>query len=996
VSRSNSNRRGKKPASDVGASPTVSLQADTPTPQIVADGLSLDGILQDLPVGVIIAEAPSGRILYGNRRIREMYGEGYHASRNVEDYANWRPHRLDGRPFEPQDLPLARALQGQMVRGEEMMFPRPNGDPLIVSVNARPLCDRSGRIVAAMITVEDITQRKRTEQVLIDGEQRLRFVLENSPDTIFVQDADLRYLWISKPSAPLLAEDCLGKTDLELIKDPNEARQLVAIKRKVMAENRSTRTEIPLTFQGRPGCFEATFEPWRDGNGHVIGLAGYVRDITETKQAEQALRAGEQTARRQLAEIQAIYDSAHVGLCVFDLDLRYLRINQRLAEINGIPAADHIGKTVRDIVPDLAPLAREIVDRIFQTGQPVLDIEFSGTTAARPDVQRYWVEQWLPLKDAEGNVVAINVSAEEVTERKQAEQTLQQRNLHLQILSDTASQLLRSRDPQALMDRLCRQVMEVTDCHAFFNYLLDHDARRLHLNAWAGIPEEAAGQIEWLAYDSESVCGCVAQVGQRIIAENLPGSGDPRLQLARSFDLKAYACHPLVIQTGVIGTLSFGSRSRNRFSDEELGMMNTVADLVAVAMDRVRGERQLQEVASTLERRVAERTAEAQGRARQLQRLAAELTQAEQRERQRLAEVLHDHLQQLLVGAKFNLGVLRSQIKAKEPRQAISEVDDLLDESLAASRSLTVELSPPVLHEGTFTQVLHWLAHWMNQKHRLTVEVQADEQVNPQAEEVRVLLFQAVRELLFNTVKHAKVDRARVRMSRSNPGLVQVVVEDKGVGFDPQRKRDEQVDSHVGGFGLFSIHERLELLGGTVRIESRPGEGTRVTLTAPSRLSDSPASQAAVQAIPHSADPTVQEPAGVFQEGQAIRVLLADDHAVLRDGLTRLLQIQGGIQVVGQAKDGQEAVELALRLRPEVVVMDVDMPRLGGVEATRRIVRDRPGTKVIGLSMHVQEDVAAQMQAAGAAGYLTKTSAPNLLVEMIRKQVVRPDGGSRA
>jgi PAS domain S-box-containing protein len=143
--------------------------------------------------------------------------------------------------------------------------------------------------------------------------------------------------------------------------------------------------------------------------------------------AEQALRESEEKVRSQLNEIEAIYKSAHVGMCVFDRNLRFVRINDRLSEINGVPAEDHIGKTVREVVPDLADLAGKIADRVFLTGEPVLNVEFSGTTPSYPGIERYWVEQWLPLKDPSGEVIGINVVVEEVTDRKRAHAELEMR-----------------------------------------------------------------------------------------------------------------------------------------------------------------------------------------------------------------------------------------------------------------------------------------------------------------------------------------------------------------------------------------------------------------------------------------------------------------------------------------------------------------------------------------------------------------------------------------
>lgn len=214
------------------------------------------------------------------------------------------------------------------------------------------------------------------------------------------------------------------------------------------------------------------------------------------------------------------------------------------------------------------------------------------------------------------------------------------------------------------------------------------------------------------------------------------------------------------------------------------------------------------------------------------------IAQAEQRERQRLATILHDHLQQLLVGAKFNLNILNGQTGDAEMRESLRHVDELLDQSLTTSRSLTVELSPPILHEGTFSQVLQWLGRWAKDKHALSVDVQTDEQIDLKDKNVRILLFQAIRELLLNVRKHAKVDNACIQMKHDGKHI-EILVTDEGEGFDSTCKdRLETKGNGTGsGFGLFSIAERLELLSGCMEVHSRPGEGTRVRLVAPREAS---------------------------------------------------------------------------------------------------------------------------------------------------------------
>ncbi len=177
----------------------------------------------------------------------------------------------------------------------------------------------------------------------------------------------------------------------------------------------------------------------------------------------------------------------------------------------------------------------------------------------------------------------------EVRERKEAEDEVRKAATRFEILSSIASQLLESKNPQQIVNSLCSRVMEYLDCHIFVNYLVDEQAHRLHINATGGIPEKMARDIEWLEF-GQAICGRVAQEGKRIVAENIQESCDARADLVRSVGIKAYACHPILVQGKVIGTLSFGTRSRKSFSDDDLATMKTVTDQVATAMERTRAE----------------------------------------------------------------------------------------------------------------------------------------------------------------------------------------------------------------------------------------------------------------------------------------------------------------------------------------------------------------------------------------------------------------------
>ena len=197
----------------------------------------------------------------------------------------------------------------------------------------------------------------------------------------------------------------------------------------------------------------------------------------------------------------------------------------------------------------------------------------------------------------------------DITELKKTESALQRGVQKLDILAETARQLLASEAPERIVQMVCERVMHYLDCQVFFNYLIEDDTHRMRLNAWAGIPEDNAHGIGMLDF-GVAVCGCVGRDGERIIAEDILHTPDERTDLVRSFGISAYACHPLIYQGKTIGTLSFGTRNRPRFTEEETELMRAVTDLVATAMARKKSEDALRKARDDLDDRVQERTAD--------------------------------------------------------------------------------------------------------------------------------------------------------------------------------------------------------------------------------------------------------------------------------------------------------------------------------------------------------------------------------------------------
>jgi PAS domain S-box-containing protein len=402
----------------------------------------------------------------------------------------------------------------------------------------------------------------------------------------------------------------------------------------------------------------------------------------------------------------------------------------------------------------------------------------------------------------------------------------------------------------------------------------------------------------------------------------------------------------------------------------------------------------IERFAEELERKVVERTQELLASQERLRALTTELNLAEQRERQRLASQLHDHLQQTLVLGKLKLGQGKRLVQTIPAcTDVMKQVDDVLSEALEYTRSLVADLSPPVLRDHGLAAGLMWLGNYMN-KHDIvvTVNVPEHEDFNLLQDQV-VLLFQSVRELLINSSKYAGTGQASVTLEQGDSHL-RIVVSDNGVGFDLAAAADTPNDGLSSKFGLFSIRERMNALGGSFELNSMPGTGTTATLTL--TLGDRAAAASERRAMSEKSGtgespdlrpapvPAFSPASQGIYEKPRVRVLLVDDHAMVRQGLRSVLEAYPELEVVGEASDGEEAVAFADRLNPDIVVMDINMPKMNGIDATAQIVNRRPDTVVIGLSVNAGEDNVKAMKKAGTALLITKEAAVQELYRAIQ------------
>jgi len=354
----------------------------------------------------------------------------------------------------------------------------------------------------------------------------------------------------------------------------------------------------------------------------------------------------------------------------------------------------------------------------------------------------------------------------------------------------------------------------------------------------------------------------------------------------------------------------------------------------------------------------------------QRQRLAAV------EERERIGRELHDDLGQVM-------GYVNAQAQTALQRLANHEVDEahgILNQLAEVAQNAAADVRRYILGIRTtehqipadFFEELEQFLDTQRRQYGLEtlVSLPDDWLDSPFSQEVELQLLRIIQEALTNVRKHAGVDQARLIFTQ-HTHEAQVVIADEGAGFDTSTfgKNGSADDETVGHFGLSIMRERTEGVGGRLEVRSEPGEGTKIIVNLP----------------------LVMESARKDAPVRGARVLLVDDHPLYLDGLRNLLASRG-FQVVAQAHDGLEAIEKARALHPDLILMDVQMPGMDGVEATRRIKVEQPEIKIVMLTVAAESDILFDALQGGASGYLLKSLNGDkffaLLSDVMRGEVI--------
>jgi len=788
----------------------------------------------------------------------------------------------------------------------------------------------------------EVTEREKTQETLRRSEQRFRLALRNAPVSVAAQDRDLRYVWAynQKTARP---EEIVGHFDREIF-TPEEAEYFTARKRRVLDEGIELQEQRWLDRPSGRIFLHFCWEPIRDEAGQIVGVASSTVDLTPLKRAEEALRKSEEQFRRAV-------DNASGAIVIAGLDGVIHYANRGFLALVGYSEQDRQAGRLRwDTItpPEYADVDAQAVEDLRTSGiAPPREKEYVTRGGARvPVLVSGSVMGEGP--DGQPQVVAFIT---DLTQRKQMENELRRLNDQLEEEVQAQTEELRG-TIERLEDEVVRRVLAEGKMRqqsrlldSFFQYtitplaFMDRHFNFIQVNdayaqADGKTPEFFKGKNHFDLYPHEE---------NRAIFEQVVRTGTPYRAYAKPF---TYPDDPERV---------------------------TYWDWLLTPLRNERGE--VQHLVLNLQD-VTQRQAavdELEHRAFQLQRLTLELSQAEERERRRMAEVLHDGLQQQLAAAKFHLGLLSTRVKNDETIGEITmQLDKMLRDAIEQSRSLSHELSPAVLYQNDLCDTFEWLARQVQTKHGLTVHTEFRGPVDAYSESIKPFLFRAGQEILFNIVKHARVEEAHLRLQRRGERLW-LTIADRGRGFDPR------AIGRTTGFGLLSIRERVGLLGGRMRIRSVPGRGSTFLIAVPD-------AGMAAASPPPEAEPSQAGPVALHAPvpGDRLRVLLVDDHKVMREGLATLIGEQHDMEVVGQAGDGNEALVKSREFRPDVIIMDMAMPVMPGDEATRRIKAEMPHARVIALSMFEEPGARDKMLGAGAETYLAKTGPSEGLLAAIR------------
>ncbi|MBE3144395.1 MAG: PAS domain S-box protein, partial [Planctomycetes bacterium] len=658
----------------------------------------------------------------------------------------------------------------------------------------------------------DTTESKHAEEALRESEQKYRMLVEQLPAITYTASLD-------ETSATLYVSpqvrEILGVSPEDYTADPDLWRKLLHPddRNRVMAEITSShQTGKPfnseyrmLAKNGHIVWMRDNAKIFRDERGNPLYLQGVMYDITAGKHAEEALRESEEKYR-------GLADRSFDMIFMTDARGFIKYLSPACKRIFGYKPEEMVGKHFANflIESEIPKATKRFTEKLQGKKHDILYLE-----AKKKNGSRVFIELNSSLVIKDGKTSGTQGIIKDVTERRKAEEQLRKAHEELEIRVKQ-----RTADLAGVVEDLQNEIAERKRAEESLRNT-EERFRTIFENTIVGLYRTTPdGRILLANPALVKMMGCKSfeELAQINLEKDGLDSSTPRSLFKQRVEKEGRVIGLESVWLRPDGTKLFVSESAFVVKDGK----GKIVYYEGTAQDITK-------------RKEAE--AKLMLYQQQLRSLASELSLAEERLRRRIAAELHDHIAQNLAISKIKLESLTSDA---EPGlvKSLNEVNGLISQTIEATRLLTFEISPPVLYELGFEAAVKWLAKQTRQRFGLEVEFADDGKPKPLNTDIRVLLFQAVRELLVNVVKHARAKKAKVFTCRIQKNI-QITVEDNGVGFDVEAISAVK-DPAKGGFGLFNIRERLDQIGGSVIINARAGKGTRITLTAPVEKQEKP------------------------------------------------------------------------------------------------------------------------------------------------------------